>query len=130
MMLQFKQDDTTATLILTLSELQTIPDAYYLFVFTHLTTKDVIAFVKAQTDDQSAYTDRHNDFIIEPVTLFAGFPTGQWNYVVYEQASSTNTDTTLTGDPLEYGKIILDRATDFAFAGYEPATTYKGYDGN
>lgn len=129
-MLQFKQDDTTASIILTLRELQTIADAFYLFVFTHVTTKDVVSFVKSQADDLSGFQDRYNEFTIAPNVLFAGLPTGQYNYTIYEQASNTNTNVSLTGAAIEYGKIILERAVDFAFAGYEPATTYKGYDGN
>jgi hypothetical protein len=128
-MLQFKQNDTSATIILTLTELVTIPNAYYLFVFTHVTTKDVVSFVLGQTDDQSAFEFRYNSFIINPSVLFAGYDPGEWRYRVYQQTSPTNINTSLTNGVIEYGRLILDRATDFAYSNYDTTTNYKEYNG-
>lgn len=128
-MLQFKQDNTAAVMILTLTEFVTLTAPYYLFVFTHVTTKSVVAFVKAEIDDQSDYPQRYNQFTIDASVVFANQRTGEWHYKVYEQASSTNTDPGLSGGLLEEGKLILDRSTEFAYVQYDSATSFKTYNG-
>lgn len=128
-MLQFKQDDTAAAMILTLTELVSIATPYYLFVFTHVTTKDVVAFVKAEADDESLYPARYNQFTINPSVVFANTQPGAWHYKVYEQISPVNINPALSGAVLEYGKLILDRAVDFSYTKYDQATTYKTYNG-
>jgi hypothetical protein len=128
-MLQFAQDDTAAEMILTLTEFVTLSTPYYLFVFTHVETKNVVAFVKAEADDESGYPDRYNQFTINAADVFENQPTGEWHYKVYEQESSTNTDTDLTGDLLEDGKLVLDRSTAFAYNQYDSNTSYKAYNG-
>lgn len=128
-MLKFRQDDTDAEMILTLNESVTIESPYFLFVFTHVTTKDVVKFLKSGVDDDSSHTYRYNQFTINASVVFDGYEVGEWHYSVYEQASSSNTDVSLTGALLETGKLYLDRATDFAFTKYNPSTTYKVYNG-
>jgi hypothetical protein len=127
--LQFKQSDTEAILTLTLTETASISDPNFLFVFTHVLTKEKVKFVKATSQDESSYTTRYNQFTIDPSVVFLDAPIGEWHYKVYEQVSSTNTDEDLTGDILEYGKMILDRETEFEFTSYNEATTYKAYNG-
>ena len=128
-MLEFKQNDTAAILIMTLTESVSIDSPNYLFVFTHVLTKDVVAFVKLFTDDESLFKSRYNQFTINPSVLFSGKPPGEWHYKIYEQVSAVNINPALSGAILEYGKMILDRATEFAFAKYDAATTYKAYNG-
>lgn len=128
-MLQFKQDDTEAVLILTLTELVTIEVPYYLFVFTHVTTKETVKFIKSEADDESSFTLRYNQFTIDPSVVFENKTIGEWHYSVYEQASSSNTDVTLTGGLLETGKMYLNRATDFSFTKYNESQTFKVYNG-
>lgn len=128
-MLEFKQDDMTAVLILTLTELVSLPDPYFLFVFTHVTTKDIVAFLKFSDDDESPHPERYNQYTIEPVSLFASMPPGEWHYQVHEQASDTNLDPALAGAVLEFGKLILDRSTEFAFQQYDSLTSFKTYNG-
>jgi hypothetical protein len=128
-MLQFNQSDTAATLILTLTENVSIGDPYFLFVFTHVLTKSQVKFIKATSQDESTSASRYNAFTIDPSTVFLDQPIGQWNYKVYEQASSTNTDESSSGAVLEYGKLILDRATAFEFTKYNNPTTYSAYNG-
>lgn len=130
-MLEFKQDDETADLILTLTENVSVDTPYYLFVFTHVVTKDVVVFLLGETDDASDYTDRYNWFTIAPVTLFAGFQPGVWDYQVFEQTDSANLDPALTGAVLESGQLLLNRATAsaFAFDLYESPTSFKTYNG-
>ena len=128
-MLQFKQDDTAAVMILTLTEFATIATPNYLFVFTHVQTKDVTKFVKTDAEDESNYSWRYNQFTINAATIFLDKPVGEWHYAVYEQASTTNTDISLAGTMLENGKLFLDKATDFEFTKYDEPTTYKVYNG-
>lgn len=127
-MLEFKQD-TAAVMILTLTESVTITAPYYLFVFTHATTKDVIAFVKAEVDDESNYPQRYNQFTINASVVFANQQPGEWHYTVYQQTSSSNIDPSAAGAALEYGKLYLDRATEFAYKQYDQPVTYKAYNG-
>lgn len=128
-MLECKQDDAAIDLILTLTENVSLDDPNYLFVFTHVLTKDVIAFVLTPEDDLSSYQSRFNQFTINPITLFAGFQPGVWGYAVYEQTSSSNINPALTGAPLEYGQLLLSRAVDFAFTKYDSPTSFKTYNG-
>jgi hypothetical protein len=128
-MLECKQDDTAVDLIVTLTENVSLPDPNYLFVFTHVLTKDVVAFVKAPTDDLSNYPDRYNMFLINPAALFYGLQPGMWQYAIYEQADPTNIDPSLTGAPLEFGQLLLNRSVDFAFTKYDSPTSFKTYNG-
>lgn len=128
-MLQFKQDDTAAVLILTLTELVSINEPYYLFVFTHVLTKDVVKFIKGQADDESLFPLRYNQFTIDPSVIFLNKQPGEWHYKVYEQASNSNLDPSLSAAILEYGKMLLDRATDFSFTKYDQPTSFKTYNG-
>lgn len=128
-MLQFKQSDTAAELILTLTENVSINDPYFLFIFTHVLSKQKIKFIKFKDEDESGFTERYNLFTINAAVVFLNAPIGEWHYKVYQQASESNTDEILTGAILEYGKLILDRATAFAFTKYNEAQTFKAYNG-
>lgn len=128
-MLEFKQNDTATELILTLTENVTLDQPVYLFVFTHVLTKDVVAFLQLETDDQSNYPDRYNQFTVDPAALFAGMQPGVWDYQVYEQASTSNLNPLISGGVLEYGQLLLNRAVDFAFAQYNSPTSFKTYNG-
>jgi hypothetical protein len=128
-MLQFKQNDTAAVMILTLTELVILSAPYYLFVFTHVTTKAVVAFVKSEADDESDYPERYNQFTINAATVFVNQQPGEWHYKVYEQASAINIDPVQSGAVLEHGKLYLDRTTEFSYTQYDTATSYKTYNG-
>lgn len=128
-MLQFKQDDTAAELILTLTEYVTIPAPFYLFVFTHVETKVFISFVKSEEDDESDYPQRYNKFTINAASLFENRPTGEWHYKVYQIEDGSHIDFNNLGPLLEEGKMILDRETEFQYKQYDTATTYKSYNG-
>lgn len=128
-MLQFKQDDTAAVMILTLTEFVTLPAPSYLFVFTHVTTKDVVKFIKAEIDDESDYPQRYNQFTINAATVFDDQQPGEWHYKVYEQESAVNLDPALSGIILEDGKLLLDRVAEFEYTQYEGTTSYKTYNG-
>ena len=120
-------ENSIDNMILTLNEKKTISAPFYLFVFENVTTKAQVKFLLNSTTDLSLYPGRYNDFVINTSVKFAGATTGQWNYNIYEQASSTNTDTTGLLE-VECGKMIL--TTDqFNYEGYEATTNYQGYGG-
>lgn len=128
-MLQFAQDDTEAILTLTLTENVSITDAYFLFVFTHVLTNATVSFIKFSGSDESDFRQRYNQYTINPSVTFLNKPIGQYNYTVYEQASSTNTDVSLTGTAIQYGKLIVDRATAFTYTQYSNPLTATAYNG-
>ncbi len=128
-MLEFKRTDTSAELILTLTEMVSIDNANYLFVFTNVLTKDIISFVKLQGDDESAFPERYNQFTIDPASLFLQSQPGEWHYQIYEQESTTNLDPVLAGGKLEDGKLIIEEDPAFQFTKYDSPTTFKTYNG-
>lgn len=127
-MQQFAINETSYEMILTLTEKQTLVNPNYLFVFTNATTKSTIKFVKLNSDDESLFKTRYNQFTIDPSVVFNGQNTGDWFYQVYEQESTTNTDPTNLNE-LENGKVIIDRATEFSYTQYNQQTIYKAYAG-
>lgn len=124
-LLTFGQADV---ITVTLNEKRTLDNGYYLFVFTHILTRNVVTKIYWFTDDTSGFQDRYNEFDITTSTTFLDQPTGQWLYKVYEQASAVNTDPTGLTE-VEQGIMMLRPATDFAFQKYEEETTFKAYGG-
>lgn len=101
----------TATVYLTLMETATLTSPYFLFAFTCRVPDDVVTAVLTPV----AITDRSERFDINVDTVFAGCDPGQYTYVVYEQASSSNTDPTAAGKELERGIVQLHPEDAFAF---------------
>ena len=117
-MVTLTQAATSENIVLTLNEKKTIASPVYVFTAIHVTTKEEVSFTLGT--DLSAHTDRYNEFNINTSVAFLDATTGQWQYVVTEQAS---------GAEVENGKLLLNKSTDFSFTGYEPETTYSGYAG-
>ncbi len=128
-MVELRKGQTSENIIVTLNELKTLNEPYYLFVFTQVTTKQVVSFIKSTSDDLSEYPERYNEFEIDTQDLFGTAQPGQWHYEIYEQVSSTNTDVENTTSLLEYGAMILSAAAEFEFTQYNNAVTYKAYNG-
>jgi hypothetical protein len=128
-MLQFRQNDSAAVLILTLTELVTLASPNYLFYFKHVTTQEEITFVKTSAQDESPAPARYNQFTIDANSVFAAATTGEWHYKVFEQVSASNVDITQTGKRLEIGKLLLEPAEDFAFDKYNEPQTFQTYNG-
>lgn len=114
--------------VVTLTEKVTLTNPFYLFVFTHETTKQVISFVKSSSDDLSGYQNRFNKFTFQS-SLFATAPVGKYIYQVYEQTDAHNLDINLTTSMIENGKMDLNKAVGFAFTQYGAATNYQQYGG-
>jgi len=126
-MLNFTLGNTTQRLVVTLNERKTLTNPYYLFVFQNIQTRVDYPVVINSTSDLSAYPSRFNEFQINVATVFGTVNTGDYNYSVYEQASSSNTDPTGL-NLLENGKMKM-RTTETAVDAYETTTTYKAYKG-
>jgi len=119
---------STATIICTLTEKQTIVDANYLFVFTDRATNGVVKFVLVNGSDISTNKDRWNEFSITVNTYFSTYSEGWYTYDVYEQASSSNTDLSLTGGLLETGLMWLDDNSDVTTTQYDNEVNFTMYD--
>ncbi|CAB4121766.1 hypothetical protein UFOVP19_2 [uncultured Caudovirales phage] len=112
----------TNTLILTLTEKQTLTSPNYLFVFTNRSSNNEIKFVVLSTSDTSLYKNRYNKFSIITDTYFKKQLEGQYTYQVYEQASTTNT--IVTGlNKLESGIMWLSGST-LTYNQYTTTDTY------
>lgn len=119
---------TNSNIVVTLNDSKTLATPYYLFVFTHITTNDIVKVIYPSGADLSDYPERFNEFAVEVVTLFTNMPCGQWYYDVYEQESSTNLVTTGL-NMVECGKMKLNPSTNIIQNGYTTQTTIKGYAG-
>ena len=114
---------TTANVILTLTEKQLIAAPNYLFVFTNRTTNYDVKFILVNAKDLSLYKERFNKFSIKVDSYFSNKLNGQWDYTVYEQTSSQNTD--VTGlNLLESGVMILSEA-ETIYTEYSPSDKFK-----
>lgn len=116
------------SITVTLSENRTLNAGYYLFVFTHIETKQTVTQIYNFSDDDSDYPDRYNLFFIETGVVFANRPHGFWRYEVYEQASSSNTDPEGLTE-VERGIMNLIPQSAFAFEKYQGSTSFKAYAG-
>lgn len=117
------------TIIVTLSEKKTITSPYYLFVFSSVTTSDVIQAQYFYSDDISEYPVRYNEFEVDQ-TLFAAAATGQYKYDVYEKPTDEVVADLTTLNKIECGQMELKPATEITRKGYDaPTTAKKGYAG-
>ncbi|MGN6416120.1 MAG: hypothetical protein ACTHMC_01420 [Pseudobacter sp.] len=128
-MLVLTQGQSAEKIIVTLTELQTLLEPYYLFQFIHVLTKNIVTVIRSLDEDESEYPERYNQFEINTAYVFTNQPRGEWHYWVYEQASETNTDPALSTALLETGKLLLQPSTEFGFDQYDKPVTYKTYNG-
>jgi hypothetical protein len=59
------------------------------------------------------------------VTHFANKLAGEWEYTIYQQTSTSNTNPALANGLLETGIMRLDESTTFGFTEYETTNTFK-----
>ena len=95
----------------------------YLFVFTNRSANTEVKFVKLNNTDISLYKDRYNEFSIVTNTNFGSSLNGQYDYEIYEQASTTNTNP-VGLNMLESGIMELI-GTAMSFTEYSTTDTYK-----
>lgn len=114
----------TSEIILTLKEKQTLTSPNYLFVFTHRGSNVEVKFVLLNATDTSAHKDRFNQFSLVTNTYFANYDSGEWEYEIYEQTSTSNTNPSLATGLLETGIMRLNEATSFSFTKYQTSNTF------
>jgi hypothetical protein len=112
----------TQNIILTLTEKQTLTSPNYLFVFENRSTNTYVKFVKLNNTDISAYKERYNEFSIVVNSYFNTSLNGQYDYSIYEQTSTTNTDP--TGLNLLESGIMELLGTTISFTEYETTSTF------
>jgi len=129
-MLHWLRTDFDAKIIVTLNENRTLAGdtICYLFTFTHVITKQVNSFVYSTGDDESTAQNRYNQFTLDVSNLFTGFPNGEYHYAVYQQASSTNIDPTLSDGLVEQGKMYLKDTPANTFTTFQDTTTFIVYE--
>ena len=126
-MLVLNEDFITQNMVLTLTEKVTLAVPFFLFVFTNVSTRQVVTFNAAVADDTSSAPSRYNQFAINTQAVFANQAAGQWQYKVYESAVATTDPTGL--NLLENGKMLLQKAAPITINGYKSTPTYVGYAG-
>jgi hypothetical protein len=107
----------TSQIILTLKEKQTLSAPNYLFVFTHRGSNIEVKFVILNAADTSAFKDRFN-------TYFGTQDSGEWEYQIYEQTSTTNTNPANATGLVETGIMRLSESTSFTYTKHQPNNTF------
>ena len=100
--------DEVNNIVLTLSEVSTLANPYYLFVFQNEMNpeSDAILFT---TTDVSTYPERFNQFLLdEPVDV--ELIKGQYSYSVYESLVPPVTIEDTTGIVIEEGRMVVSGA--------------------
>ena len=88
-MINLTKGNTAQSIIFTGTEQCLLNNPYFLFIFTSRQTNKTVTFIGTNT---STYTTRYDEVIINVVTKFADEQDGLWDYKIYEQVSSSNTD--------------------------------------
>ena len=133
-MIFLQQDSENPNCVFTLSELTTLTGTspYYLFKFVSQDTLDETLFTGYDT---SLDKIRYNQFnIILTGSSFVNYTAstinltqnGFYHYYVYQQYSPTNISLSgITGDVIEYGKVLVSGSTTSVIA-----ATYTGQTNN
>jgi hypothetical protein len=103
----------TETIYFTGTEKATIANPFFLFVFIHRVTGDV---VKLMATNQSI-TGRYDSFAFTVNNYFDLKEDGFWGYTIHQKVSSS--DLTVSGLILEEGYMFLNPATPFEPTKYE-----------
>ena len=104
--------NSTSTIILTLTEKQTLTSPNYLFWFKSRGTNQIVSFVVLNAGDLSQHKERYNEFDIDVNDYFEDSPEGDWEYKIYEQTSTTNTDPDLATGLVEDGIMRLNNLSN------------------
>jgi len=100
---------TTNKIILTLTEVTTVNNPSYLFVFTNEYNKGSSSPILFSTSDTSLYPERYNSFtLIEPIDL--NLVIGQYTYEIYEKSGPFVLPLSIsqtTGVVIEEGRMVV-----------------------
>ncbi len=100
--------DEVNNIVLTLSEVSTLTNPYYLFVFQNEMNPESTPILFTTTDI-SAYPERYNQFLLdEPVDV--ELIKGQYSYFVYESLIPPTSIEDTTGDVIEEGRMVVSGA--------------------
>lgn len=100
--------DEVNNIVLTLSEVSTLTNPYYLFVFQNEMNPESTPILFT-APDISAYPERFNQFELdEPVDVELN--KGQYSYSVYESVIPPVTIEDTTGDIIEEGRMVVSGA--------------------
>lgn len=108
---------------MTLTEKELLTNPNYLFIFTNRSANTEVKFVRLNNTDISEYKDRYNEFSIVTNTNFSTALNGQYDYDIYEQASTSNLNP--AGLNLLESGIMELVGTPFNFTEYTTTDTYK-----
>lgn len=118
---------------LTLNEKVTI-DAPVYFLFRVKRVEGDIEKTFVCTDETGLVVERYNRFMIEENTTedltdgVVSLPTGQYDYEVYAQHSSTNLDYLEADEQVEAGYMLVIQSSVVIDTGYEPTTSVTVYE--
>jgi hypothetical protein len=115
----------TDRVILTLTEKCQLTSPNYLFVFTSREDQTIVKFVILNNADLSTSKVRFNQFNIVTNTYFANSKSGEFEYQIYEQTSSSNLDPTQASGLVEVGQMSLSDGSNFAFTQRNTTNTFK-----
>jgi hypothetical protein len=113
----------TQFMYLTLTEKELLTNPNYLFIFTNRSSNVEVKFVLLNAADVSLFKERYNKFSLVTNTYFVSSLIGQYDYQVYEQVSTTNTNPSGL-NMLESGIMMLNEA-DNVYTSYQTTDTYK-----
>ena len=129
-MLTIDKDISANSLIVTVTELTTISDPYYLLmIFSPYTNKTYRIELPANTSENKV---RYDEFILE-TALFNNIGEGLYNYSIY-QSSELTTDELACGVPVEIGFMKIKSSTPtetyISLESDETENQYTVYEGN
>lgn len=100
--------DEVNNIVLTLSEVSTLTNPYYLFVFQNEMNPESTPILFT-TPDISIYPERFNQFLLdEPVDV--ELMKGQYSYSVYESLIPPTSIEDTTGEVIEEGRMVVSGA--------------------
>jgi hypothetical protein len=113
----------TQFMYLTLTEKELLTNPNYLFIFTNRSSNVEVKFVLLNAADVSLFKERYNKFSLVTNTYFVSSLIGQYDYQVYEQVSTSNTNPSGL-NMLESGIMMLNES-DNVYTSYQTTDTYK-----
>jgi len=125
-MILLNQSANNDRVVVTLSELTTIPNANYLFVFEREMPGERVAVVVTPSDDESDAKQRYNQYTFDTASLFAGKTAGRYVYKIYEQAGTSEDETGL--NMIEQGICEVLSTGGTSYVQYTPETNYNAYN--
>lgn len=100
--------DEVNSIVLTLTEVSTLTNPYYLFVFQNEMNPESTPILFT-SPDISSYPERFNQFLLdEPVDVELN--KGQYSYSVYESLIPPTSIEDTTGEVIEEGRMVVSGA--------------------